>query len=92
MEKKMTGKDKKMNFPIVRNIRINEQQNDKWDPKHIRAFLEGKTVGPTNTGLIDKLVLLMIKAGINSDGYGIDIKESEIQSNLNRLMESGKLG
>lgn len=85
----MTGKDKKMNFPIVRNIRINEQQNDKWDPKHIRAFLEGKTM---NIDLVDKLVLLMVKAGINSEVYGIDIKESEIQSNINRLMESGELG
>ena len=85
----MTGKEKKMNFPIVRNIRINEKQNNKWDPKHIRAFLEGKTM---NTDIVDKLVLLMIKAGINSEGYGIDIKESEIQSNINRLMESGKIG
>lgn len=39
----MTGKDKKMNFPIVRNIRLNEQQSDKWDPKLIRGFLDGKT-------------------------------------------------
>lgn len=86
----MTGKDKKMNFPIVRNIRLNEQQNDKWNAKNIRAFLEGKEFG--NIDLIDKLVLLMIKAGINSEIYGIDIKESEIQSNIKRLMESGKIG
>ena len=85
----MTGKDKKMNFPIVRNIRLNHKQSDKWNPKHIRDFLEGKTM---NTDIVDKLVLLMIKAGINSEGYGIDIKESEIQSNINRLMESGKIG
>ena len=39
----MTGKDKKMNFPIVRNIRLNEQQNDKWNPKLIRGFLEGNS-------------------------------------------------
>lgn len=39
----MTGKDKKMNFPIVRNIRLNEQQSDKWSPKQIREFLDGKT-------------------------------------------------
>ena len=85
----MTGKDKKMNFPIVRNIRLNEQQNDKWNPKCIRAFLEGETVDQV---FIDKLVLLMVKAGVNSEGYGIDIKESEIQSNINRLTESGKIG
>ena len=39
----MTGKDKKMNFPIIRNIRLNEQQNDKWNPKLIRGFLEGNS-------------------------------------------------
>lgn len=38
----MTGKDKKMNFPIVRNIRLNERQSDKWSPKQIRDFLDGK--------------------------------------------------
>ena len=39
----MTGKDKKMNFPIIRNIRLNQKQNDKWNPKNIRAFLEGNS-------------------------------------------------
>ncbi|HUS48636.1 MAG TPA: hypothetical protein VMZ91_00585 [Candidatus Paceibacterota bacterium] len=41
----MTGKNKKMNFPIIRNIRLNKQQNEKWNPKRIRAFLEGKYNG-----------------------------------------------
>ena len=92
---KMTGKDKKMNFPIVRNIRLNQKQNDKWDPKNIRAFLEGKAIEKENIeniDLLDKLVFLMIKAGINSETYGIDIKESEIQPIINRIVESGKLG
>jgi len=39
----MTGKDKKMNFPLVRNIRLNQRQDDKWNPKLIRGFLDGKT-------------------------------------------------
>jgi len=42
--------------------------------------------------LTDKLVLLMIKAGINSDNYGIEIKESEIDSIINRLQESDQIG
>lgn len=88
----MTGKDKKMNFPIVRNIRINDQQNNKWDPKLIRGYLDGKAIERENNDLIDKLVLLMVKAGINSEDHGIDIEEAEIQSNINRLMESGRLG
>ena len=41
---------------------------------------------------MDKLVLLMIKAGINSDAYGIEIKENEIESIIKRLMECGKIG
>ena len=39
----MTGKDKQMNFPIVKNIRLNQQQSDKWNSKLIRGFLDGKT-------------------------------------------------
>lgn len=42
--------------------------------------------------LNDKLVLLMIKARINSEIYGIDIREKEIESSLKRLKESGKIG
>jgi len=42
--------------------------------------------------LMDKLILLMVKAGINSDKYGIAIEEAEIEPNIKRLMESGKLG
>jgi len=41
----MTGKDKKMNFPIVRNIRLNHRQNEKWNPKLIRELLDGKSNG-----------------------------------------------
>ena len=45
-----------------------------------------------NSELTDKLVLLMIKAGINSDNYGIEIKENEIESIINRLQESDQIG
>lgn len=44
------------------------------------------------SGLTDKLVLLMIKAGINSDNYGIEIKENEIESSINRLQERELIG
>jgi len=42
--------------------------------------------------LVDKLVLLMIKAEINSEMYGIDIKEIEIESNIKRLTKGGLIG
>lgn len=36
----MTGKNKKMNFPILKTIRINEDQNKQWNAKNIRHFLD----------------------------------------------------
>ncbi len=50
------------------------------------------TVYNENPELMDKLILLMVKAGINSEEYGIYIKDSEIESNIKRLMECGKIG
>lgn len=44
-----------------------------------------------NTELLDKLVLLMIKARINSEDYGIYIVESEISESINRLKEGGEI-
>lgn len=41
----MTGKDKKLNYPIYKAVKVNEEQNKKWDsntPKLIRNLLEGK--------------------------------------------------
>ena len=45
-----------------------------------------------NTELLDKLVLLMIKARINSENYEIAIQENEIIPSINRLKESGLIG
>ena len=45
-----------------------------------------------NIDLIDKLVLLMIKAKINSENYGIFINESEIESSIKRIREGGLIG
>jgi len=42
--------------------------------------------------LVDKLILLMVRARINSEKYGIDIKESEIESNIKRLTKGGLIG
>ena len=38
----MTGRDKKMNYPIIKHLRINEQQNANWDFKKVRAFLDNR--------------------------------------------------
>lgn len=47
---------------------------------------------PIDNDLVDKLVLLMVKAGINSENYEIDITESEIESSIKRLNKGGLLG
>lgn len=36
----MTGSNKKMNFPIIKQIRLNEQQALNWNAKAIRSFLD----------------------------------------------------
>ncbi len=82
------SKDKK----IMKTIRLSQMESDNWDINKIHAFLEGKSVDPDINSLIDKLVFLMVKAGVNSEVYGIDIEESEIQSNIDRLIERGKIG
>ena len=45
-----------------------------------------------NSELLDKLVLLMIKAGINSEKYDVKIVEKDIIPSINRLKESGLIG
>ncbi len=41
--------------------------------------------------LIDNLVDLMIKTEANSDKYGIDITEKQIEPSIKRLTESGRI-
>ena len=43
------------------------------------------------TNLIDKLVLLMIKAQINCADYDIDIREEQVKPSLNRLIQQGEI-
>lgn len=40
----MTGTNKKMNFPILKAIRLTEEQDKKWDSKKIRSFLGGSSI------------------------------------------------
>lgn len=35
----MTGKNKKMYYPIRKTIRMNKFQSENWEPKNIRSFL-----------------------------------------------------
>jgi len=45
-----------------------------------------------SNGLTEKLVLLMIKAEVNSDDYDIEIKEEEVQPIIDKLREGDLLG
>jgi len=58
----------------------------------ILSFLNGNTISNSlNKQLLDKLILLMIKAKINSEKYGVDINEFEIQPSIKRLKEGGRI-
>ena len=37
----MTGSGKSMNFPFVKQIRLNQKQMDKFDANEVRNFLDG---------------------------------------------------
>ncbi len=39
----MTGSGKKLNFPFVKQIRLNQAQMDKFDPLEVRRFLDSNT-------------------------------------------------
>ncbi len=67
------------------------ESNDKKGRYQVYTTIE-KNRDFQKIELMDKLILLMVKAGINSEMYGIDIKESEIESNIKRLREGGKIG
>lgn len=57
----MTGKDKKLNFPIYKAVKVNEEQNKKWNsntPKLIRNLLEGKLA--IDTQILKKLLIKFI--------------------------------
>jgi len=60
----------------------------KPTPKALNQKIEPQQ----NSELIDKLVLLMIKIRVNSEMYGINISEKEIQPSIKRLRGSDKIG
>ena len=55
----MTGKDKKMNYPVTKHLRITDQQNANWDYKKVRAFLEGGSRIPTEKNYLKELYDIM---------------------------------
>jgi hypothetical protein len=79
----------------VLTVRVPESQHDEIKTMVYRLLENGngdKDHANDNKNIIDKLVLLMIKAGINSEKYGINIDEGEIMHSINRLTESGLIG
>jgi len=57
----MTGADKKLNYPIYKAVKINDEQNKNWDsntPKLIRDLLEGKL--SIDTQILKKLLVKFI--------------------------------
>ena len=46
-----------MNYPIIKHLRISKKQNDNWDYKKVRGFLDGK---PVDTEILKKLLVKFI--------------------------------
>lgn len=38
----MTGTNKKLNFDVIKTIKITRKQENNWNPKNIRGFLDNK--------------------------------------------------
>lgn len=70
----MTGTMKKMNFPILKAIKINEEQNNNWNPKLIRNALDSNRVDIKE--LLQKLYDMMrIKMKVR-----FDLNDQEMES------------
>ena len=76
---------------VAISLKVPESKKDFYKQKFY-SILKGNENGNANSDLLDKLVLLMVKAGITSEEHGIDINESDIEPSIKRLMESGKIG
>jgi len=89
-----TGYDMDLIWQYINQFK-NEGKIEKIGNKgrfNLYAAIEIKPQINGNNDLIDKLVLLMIKAGINSENHDIAIQENEIIPSINRLKESGLIG
>lgn len=69
--------------------KIKKVGNKKRFP--IYTAIKKENMGVDND-LVDKLVLLMIKTEINSEKYGINIYENEIEPSIKRLTKGGLIG
>ena len=76
----MTGKNKKMNYPVFKAIRLSENQAKKWNTALIRKFLDNETVYNTEDNQNEtKEVLQKSKdyyeiLGVNRNSSENDIK------------------
>ena len=70
----MTGLSKRMNFPILKAIKISEEQNRNWNPKLIRNALDSNM--PDTKDLLQKLYDIMrIKMKVR-----FDLNDQEMES------------
>ncbi len=60
--------------------------------RYIMYSANKKALERKRKDLIDKLVYLMIKIGINSTDFDIEITEKEIKPSIKRLRRKGKIG
>jgi sugar-specific transcriptional regulator TrmB len=63
----------------------------EWDTEGRYTIYSAIGEDMRKTKLIEKLVCLMIEAGINTENYHIDIEEEEILPYIQRLEEKGMI-
>lgn len=60
----MTGSGKSMNFPFVKQIRLNEEQMNKFDPKEIRKLIDGNHANCAQNRRIVNVLREMFEKGV----------------------------
>ncbi len=61
----MTGSGKSMNFPFVKQIRLNQAQMDKFNPKEVRKFLSSSQT--TDKAINNQYIVQVIKEMFEKD-------------------------
>lgn len=44
METKKRGRPEGKNFEFIKSIKLNQEQRDNWNPKKVKAFLDGSII------------------------------------------------
>lgn len=83
-EKTPRGRPEGKNFEFIKSIKLNQKQLDNWDPKKIKAFLDGslKPIESNNSDVMDKFKRLYQIMNLYLIGKLTPEKISEIPNSI----------